>query len=310
MTQTAAPPVAAPIPVSTTRTDPRGLAAASVAFFIWGILPLYLRWIADVPVMQVMTQRLVWGCLFGIAWLALRGELPLMRDALASRSTRWWLCLTAILVSLNWLIYIWGVSVHRTVETSLGYFINPLLNVFLGVVILRERLNRIQWTAVGVAALGVAYLTWTAGHPPWIALALACTFGTYGLIRKLVKVDALAGFSSETLLLLPFGVAYLIWCEYAGVGAMGHMGHGTDLLLLLGGPITAIPLVLFAYGARRIPYSLVGVLQYIGPTFQFLIATLIFKEPFSGPRVIGFLLIWAALIIYGADGLWRSRKSN
>jgi chloramphenicol-sensitive protein RarD len=272
------------------------------------MLPLYLRMIADVPVMQVMTQRLVWGCLFGVAWLAFRSEVPLMKQALANRSTRWWLCLTAVLVSINWLTYIWGVSVHRTVETSLGYFINPLLNVFLGVVILRERLNPTQWTAVGIAALGVVYLTWSAGHPPWIALVLACTFGTYGLIRKIVKVDALAGFSSETLLLLPLGIAYLLWCEFHGTGAMGHMGHGIDLLLLLGGPITAIPLVLFAYGARRIPYSLVGVLQYIGPTFQFLIAVLIFKEPFSGPRVVGFVLIWTALVIYGADGFWRSRK--
>jgi chloramphenicol-sensitive protein RarD len=310
MNQPAASTVAAPLSTTTPRTDPRGLAAASVAFFIWGILPLYLRLIANVPVLQVMTQRLVWGCLFGVAWLALRGELPLMRHALANRSTRWWLCLTAVLVSLNWLIYIWGVSVHRTVETSLGYFINPLLNVFLGVVVLRERLNPIQWIAVGIAALGVVYLTWTAGHPPWIALALAVTFGTYGLIRKIVRVDALAGFSSETLLLLPLGVGYLIWCEYQGIGAMGHLGHATDLLLLLGGPITAVPLVLFAYGARRIPYSLVGVLQYIGPTMQFLIAVLIFKEPFTGPRVIGFLLIWTALIIYGADGLLRSRRNS
>jgi chloramphenicol-sensitive protein RarD len=299
----------ASLPATSQRTDARGLAAAAIAFSIWGMLPLYLRMIADVPVMQVMTQRLVWGCLFGVAWLALRGEVPLMKQALANRSTRWWLCLTAILVSINWLTYIWGVSVHRTVETSLGYFINPLLNVFLGVVVLRERLNPTQWTAVGIAALGVIYLTWSAGHPPWIALVLACTFGSYGLIRKIVKVDALAGFSSETLLLLPFGIAYLVWCELHGTGAMGHMSHGIDLLLLLGGPITAVPLVLFAYGARRIPYSLVGVLQYIGPTLQFLIAVLIFKEPFAGPRVVGFVLIWTALVIYGADGLWRSRKS-
>lgn len=284
------------------------MLAAISAFLIWGLLPLYLKQVADVPVLQVTAHRLVWGCIVALVWLAIRRELSGVRDALGTPGVRWRLFASAALISINWTTYIFGIATNRVVETSLGYFINPLLNVVLGVVVLSERLNPVQWTAVGIAAGGVAYLTWSAGHPPWIALALAFSFGMYGLVRKVVKVDALAGFASETLLLLPIGVGYLIWCEIAGQAALGHRSLGTDALLVLGGPLTAIPLVLFAFGARRIPYSTVGLLQYIGPTIQLLIAVLVFREPFSGPRVIGFSLIWTALAIYAADGVWRARR--
>ncbi|MFO7304456.1 MAG: EamA family transporter RarD [Gammaproteobacteria bacterium] len=288
--------------------DLRGLAATASAFLIWGLLPLYMKALERVPVLQVPAQRLVWGCLFAFAWLALRSGLAEVRAALRNPNVRWRLLASAALISANWTIYIYGIVSERVVETSLGYFINPLINVVLGVVVLRERLNPIQWTAVAIAAVGVTYLTWTAGHLPWIALGLALTFGFYGLVRKVVQVDALAGFASETLLLFPIGLAYLIWCEIAGVGAMGHQGLTLDLLLVLGGPLTAIPLVLFAYGARRIPYSTVGLLQYLAPTLQLLVAVFIFHEPFAGPRLIGFALIWTALAIYALDGLWRARK--
>lgn len=296
-----------PLRTADTRIDARGLLAAIGAFLIWGLLPLYLKQVADVPVLQVTAHRLVWGCIFALIWLAIRGELSGVREALGTPGVRWRLFASAALISINWTTYIFGIATNRVVETSLGYFINPLLNVVLGVVVLSERLNPVQWTAVGIAAGGVAYLTWSAGHPPWIALALAFSFGMYGLVRKVVKVDALAGFASETLLLLPIGVGYLIWCEIAGLAALGHRGLGTDVLLILGGPFTAIPLVLFAFGARRIPYSTIGLLQYIGPTIQLLIAVWVFREPFSGPRVIGFSLIWTALAIYAADGVWRAR---
>jgi chloramphenicol-sensitive protein RarD len=155
----------------------------------------------------------------------------------------------------------------------------------------------------------VSYLAWTAGHPPWISLTLAFSFGLYGLVRKLVQVDALAGFAAETLLVLPLGIGYLIWCEIAGIGVATQAGVGTNLMLMLGGPITAIPLVLFSFGARRIPYSTIGLLQYIAPTMQFLLAILLFNEPFGGPRAVGFALIWTALAIYAVDGVWRSRKA-
>lgn len=297
----------APSPLSN-RINGRGLAAAATAFFIWGLLPLYLKFLQAVPVLQVTAHRLVWGCAFAFVWLALRRELAHIWAALGDARTRWRLCLSAALISINWITYVYGIANERVVETSLGYFINPLVNVLLGVVVLSERLNRTQWTAVAIAAAGVSYLTWSAGHPPWIALTLAFSFGLYGLVRKVVKVDALAGFASETLLLFPLGIGYLLWCELAGVGSMGHDGMSIDMLLVLGGPLTAIPLVLFAFGARRIPYSTVGLLQYIGPTIQLVLAIFVFHEPFTQERAIGFSLIWAALAIYAIDGVWRSRK--
>jgi chloramphenicol-sensitive protein RarD len=296
-----------PAPV-TTRTDPRGLAAAASAFLIWGMLPLYLKLLQDVSVLQITAHRLVWGCLFAFLWLQLRGELRQVAAALRDPGTRWRLCASAALISINWIAYVYGIASNRVVETSLGYFINPLFNVVLGVLILSERLNPVQWTAVAIAAAGVSWLTWSAGHPPWISITLALSFGLYGLVRKVIRVDALAGFATETLILVPIGIAYLVWCELAGNGVIISGGLSLHLLLMVGGPITAIPLVLFAFGARRIPYSTVGLLQYIGPTIQLLLAVLAFGEPFHGPRVLGFVLIWTALAIYAADGVWRTRN--
>jgi chloramphenicol-sensitive protein RarD len=298
----------APPPLSTDRIDARGLAAAATAFFLWGLMPLYLKFLHAVPVLQITAHRLVWGCVFAFAWLAWRGILSQVRAALFDWSTAWRLSLSALLISANWITYVYGVANDRVVEASLGYFINPLVNVVLGVLVLSERLNRAQWTAVAIAAAGVAYLTWSAGHVPWIALTLAFSFGFYGLVRKLVKVDALAGFASETLVLLPIGIGYLAWCEISGTGVLGHGSLELHGLLALGGPMTAIPLVLFAFGARRIPYSTVGLLQYIGPTIQLILGIFVFHEPFSHSRMIGFAMIWAALAIYAGDGLWRSRK--
>ena len=289
--------------------DTTGLLAAATAFVIWGLLPLYLKQLQSVPVLQVTAHRLVWGCIFALLWLALRRDLHLVARALADPQTRWRLCASATLISINWITYVWGIANNHVVETSLGYFINPLVNVMLGVVVLSERLNLAQWLAVSLAAAGVSYLTWSAGHLPWIAITLALSFGFYGLVRKMIRVDALAGFGAEAVLLLPLGLGYLLWCERSGTGVIGHAGVSTALLLALGGPLTAIPLVLFAVGARRIPYSTVGLLQYIGPTIQLMLGVLVYHEPFSGPRVTGFAMIWVALAVYGADGLWRSRKS-
>jgi chloramphenicol-sensitive protein RarD len=288
--------------------DRTGLLACVVAFGIWGVLPLYLKSLQAVPVLQITAHRLVWGCLLAVGWLAVRSELGLVRTALVTPSTRWRLFASATLISFNWITYVWGVANGHVVETSLGYFINPLVNVMLGVLVLSERLNPAQWISVALAAAGVSYLTWSTGHPPWISLTLAVTFSLYGLVRKTVAVDALAGFAAETLILLPLGLGYLIACELGGSGSMGHLGFGTDLLLVFGGPFTMAPLVLFAVGARRLPYSTVGLLQYIGPTLQLMLGVWVFHEPFGGPRLIGFAIIWSALAIYAADGLWRSRK--
>ena len=296
------------IPTTSSTLDGRGIVAASSAFVIWGVLPIYLKWLQSVPVLQVTAHRLVWGCLVALAWLGVRGELKNLWAALKDWRVLLRLFASASLITANWITYVWAVANDRVVDTSLGYFINPLLNVVLGVVLLSERLNRAQWSAVALAAIGVAYLTWSSGHPPWLSLALAFTFGLYGFVRKVIKVDALAGFGAETLLVLPVGIGYLIWCEMVGIGAFGHTSLTLNLLMIFGGPITAIPLVLFAFGARRIPYSTVGLLQYIGPTLQLLLGVFLYHEPFGGSRLIGFALIWSALAIYAIDGLWRSRK--
>lgn len=286
-----------------------GLAAAAGAFAIWGLFPLYLRALQVVPALQIVAHRVAWACVFVLAWMALRGELAGLRKVLTNRGLLLRLAAAAVLISINWLAYVWGVSSGRVVETSLGYFINPLVNVLLGVAVLSERLNRTQWVAVGLAAAGVIYLTIAAGHLPWIALTLAFSFGTYGLIRKTAQVDALPGLAIETALLAPLAGGYLLWCAVRGDGALGSQGGLTDALLVGSGVVTALPLFLFAYGARRLPYSLVGVLQYIGPSLQLACALLVFGEPFGHERAVGFALIWSALLVYAGDGLFRSRTA-
>jgi chloramphenicol-sensitive protein RarD len=289
------------------RLSSRGLLAGALAFTIWGLFPVYLHPLREVPATQVIAHRITWSCLFILLWMLGRGELGSLkaiftRPVLLSR-----LLLTALLISGNWLVYVWGVSHGHIVDTSLGYYINPLINVVLGIFVLHERLNPVQWLAVALAALGVAYLTFEAGHLPWIALTLACSFSLYGLLRKVISVEALPGLATETILLLPVAGAYLLWCEYAGSGAFGHLGSQVTALLIGSGLVTAVPLFLFAYSARLLPYSTVGVLQYIGPSLQLLCGVFIFHERFDGARAAGFVVIWAALAIYAVDGVWRAR---
>ena len=300
-------------PISPARDESayrQGFIAVTTAFLIWGVFPLYIKALHPVPPLQVAAQRLVWGCLFAMLCLALRAELHQMRTALLQPRTRWLLCASAAMISINWVCYVWSVANNRMLDASLGYFINPLVNVCLGVLVLSERLNRMQWLAVGIATSGVAYLAWSTGQPPWIALILAFSFGLYGLARKVANVESLTGFACETLLLWPLGAGYLIWCELHGTGAFVSTGPMKVALLILGGPLTAIPLVLFGFGALRIPYATVGLLQYIGPTMQLLLGVFLYHEPFGGARAVGFTLIWIALGIYAGDGLWRSRKLN
>jgi chloramphenicol-sensitive protein RarD len=286
----------------------KGFTATAVAFAVWGVFPLYFHPLHLVSPFQVIAHRVVWSCVFVLLWMALRGELPAVRTALADRSVVWRLAVTATLITFNWLIYVWAIMNGHVVEGSLGYFINPLVNVLLGVAVLSERLTRAQWTAIALAAGGVVYLTVEAGRPPWIALALAVSFGTYGLIRKVVKVEALPGLAIETMLLLPFAALYLAWCESAGTGALGHAGVPTTALLIGSGPLTAIALFLFAYGTRLLPYSTVGLLQYIAPTLQLACGIFAFHEEFTRTRAVGFALIWAALVIYAGEGVALSRR--
>jgi chloramphenicol-sensitive protein RarD len=291
-------------------TTSKGFTATAVAFAVWGVFPLYFHPLRLVSPFQVIAHRVVWSCVFVVLWMVLRGELSTVRAALADRSVVWRLAVTATLITVNWLIYVWAIMNGHVVEGSLGYFINPLVNVLLGVAVLSERLTRAQWTAIALATSGVGYLTIVAGRPPWIALILAVSFGTYGLIRKVVKVDALPGLAIETLLLVPFAALYLLWCESSGIGALGHAGLPTTALLIGSGPLTAIALFLFAYGTRLLPYSTVGLLQYIAPTLQLACGVFVFHEEFTRTRALGFMLIWAALVIYAGEGLALSRRQQ
>ena len=211
-----------------------------------------------------------------------------------------------MLLSSNWFIYIWAVNNGRIIDSSLGYFINPLVNVLLGFLLLRERLRPGQWAAVALAAAGVAWLTWQGGHLPWIGLLLAATFGTYGLLRKTAALGPLEGLSLETLLLFPLALAYLIVLTWNGHNTFLAAPASSRWLLVAAGPITAIPLLLFAAGARRIPLSVLGLLQYIGPSLQLLLGVWLYHEPFGGDRLIGFVMIWSALAVYSLEGLWRT----
>jgi chloramphenicol-sensitive protein RarD len=288
----------------------KGFISAAAAFAIWGIFPLYFHALQQVPALQVIAHRIVWSCLFVLGWMLFRGELASVRAALTNRSVVLRLAVTATLITANWLTYVYGVTHGRVVETSLGYFIGPLVNVLLGVVLLSEKLTRAQWTAVALATLGVGYLTFMTGGLPWIALTLALSFASYGLLRKVVKVEALPGLATETLLLVPFAVGYLLWCESAGVGALGHTEPVTETLLIVSGPLTAITLFCFAYGTRLLPYSTVGVLQYIAPSLQFVCGVFVLHEPFDHARAIGFAVIWSALVIYAAEGVRLSRRQQ
>ncbi|HEY8051290.1 MAG TPA: EamA family transporter RarD [Steroidobacteraceae bacterium] len=295
--------------VTPARLSSRGLAATTAAFVIWGLFPIYLHPLYEVSAIQVVAHRVTWSCLFILTWLVARGELGRLTATVTSPALLGRLTVTALLVSCNWLVYVWSVTHEHIVDTSLGYYINPLMNVVLGVFVLKERLNRAQWVAVALASAAVLYLAILAGRPPWIALTLAVSFSLYGLLRKVISVDALPGLATETLVLLPLALAYLVWCQASGTGALTNSGPAIAALLVGSGLVTAVPLFLFAYGARALPYSTVGVLQYIAPSLQLVCGVYLFHESFGATRAAGFALIWLALLIYAADGLWRTRRA-
>ena len=282
----------------------RGYMAAIGAFTMWGFFPLYLIGLAHVSAMQITAHRIAWSLVFVLAWLAVNGELPKLRDAMTRPAVLLRLAGSAFFICINWIGFAWAVNHDRVLDVSLAYYIGPLINVLLGVLVLSERLDRVQWTAVAFAAAGVTSLAVIAGHAPWLALMVGASFAFYGLIRKTVAVEALPGLAVEAVLLTPFAVAYLVWCHAAGIGAMGHTGAVADVLLLLSGVVTAVPLVLFAYGARRIPLSTMGVIQFIGPSLQLVCGLVVFGEPFPTARAMGFVLIWIGLLLYAFNG-WR-----
>lgn len=293
--------------------DRRGLWMAVGAFVLWGVMPLYWHLLKAVPALQIMAHRVVWSAVLVAGWLLFKYGRGWLRQTLAQPRVAWMLAISGVLIAFNWGLYIWAVNAGHVVETSLGYFINPLFNVMLGVLVLQERLNRMQWLSVAIASGGVLWLTLNYGSFPWIALALAASFGIYGLIRKLAAAPPVRGLGVESLYLVLPALALLLWVEARGQGGFLPLGSAPgwgwklDALLVLGGALTALPLIGFAEAVRRIPYAVVGLLQYIAPTLQLLCGVLLLGEDFSTDRAIGFTLIWIALAIYAGDGLRRAR---
>jgi chloramphenicol-sensitive protein RarD len=279
------------------------------AYAAWGLFPIYWKWLHDVPALQLLAHRIVWSFLLLTVVLLVLQQWPAFRAAAGhGRIIRIYL-IAGLLLSINWLTYVWAVNAGFIIETSLGYFINPLLNVLLGVFILHERLRRMQWIAVGLAAVGVTYLTLLYGSPPWIALTLAFSFGLYGLVKKTAPLGPLHGLMLETAILFVPMLCYLIFAEVSGQGAFLHTDTLSTLLIIGAGLVTVVPLLMFASAVRSIPLSLVGILQYIAPTLQFLIGVLIFGEAFMPTQFVGFGLVWLALIIFTAENFWTRRQA-
>lgn len=283
-----------------------GILSAALAFLCWGLFPLYFHALNEVPPTQILVHRVVWSLLFLMIVLTVRRQWAWVRPLMGQPRVIGSFAISSLLLSGNWLLYIWAVNNGHVIESSLGYFINPLVNVMLGYLVLKERLRRGQWAAIALAACGVAWLAWDAGRMPWIALVLAASFGLYGLMRKTAALGALEGLSFETMLLFPFAAAYVVWLTMNGENAfINTASDSTRWLLAAAGPITAIPLLLFAAGARKIPLSVLGLLQYIGPTIQFALGIFLFHEAFTSGKLLGFLMIWSALALYAAEGLWK-----
>ena len=275
---------------------------------MWGFFPIYFKALQDVSPLQIMLNRVVWSFVFLAGILLARREWPALRVELRSRRTLALYTLAGVLLATNWLVYIYGVNTGRVVETSLGYFINPLVSVALGVIFLRERLRPLQWVPIGLAAVGVAYLTLQVGTVPWIALALAFSFGFYGLLKKISPLGSLHGLSAETLAIFFPAAFYLMVVGFQGTGSLGSTPQ-TTFLLVLSGVVTVIPLLLFAQAALSVPLWAIGLLQYIAPTCQFLLGVFLYGESFDQTRLIGFSIIWSALILFSVESVYTSRRT-
>jgi len=287
-----------------------GVLYALAAFGTWGLVaPIHFKLIAAVPPLEVLAQRIMWATLFVLAIIMARGRLRELTGALAARQVVRALCVSALLVGVNWLVYIWAISTDQVVQASLGYFINPLVNVALGILFLRERLRPLQLVACAIAGVGVLVLTVAAGQLPWIALSLGITFGFYGLIRKKVKVEPLVGFCVESLLLFPASLAYLLYLAATGATVFLKGDYLLDLLLILTAVTTSAPLIWFAAAAQRLRLSTVGLMQYLAPSCLLALGVLLYGEPFTGVHAVAFACIWTALALYSADALRAARAA-
>lgn len=291
------------------RQQTRGIVYGLAAYFWWGLCPVYFKAVAHVASPEVLAHRIVWSLLLLLLLLVRRGELAATIRTI--REPRLLLALTAstLLVAANWFVFIWAIANDRVLEASLGYFINPLVNVALGMLLLRERLQKLQWLSLVLVTMGVVLLGLRTGGVPAVSLALAFSFGLYGLVRKVTVIGGVAGLAVETTILAPIALAALWWWHGQGTLSFGHLDRGTDLLLAASGLVTALPLVWFANAARRLRYTTVGFLHYTTPTLQFLLAVAVFGEPLGPGRLLSFVLIWCALGLFSVD-LWRRGVSG
>jgi chloramphenicol-sensitive protein RarD len=283
-------------------TQTKGAWYVALAYAFWGFFPIYWKALAGISAVQLICHRIVWSFLMLMFMIARSNDWSGMWQAMRSPRVARIYTVAALAIAFNWLIFVWAVSINQIVQISLGYFINPLLSVVLGTIVFHERLRRLQWVSVSLAAGGVLYLTVALQALPWIALSLAASFGTYGLMKKLAPLEPVPGLALETGILFVPAAVYLAVESYAGRGAFPHAGLLRNVLMLGAGPTTTLPLLMFAAGVRRIPLSLVGMLQYINPTMQISIGVLLYKEPFTQIQLIGFGLVWCALALFAAEG--------
>lgn len=282
-----------------------GFLYALGAFGLWGFLPIYWKLVANVPALETLAHRVVWSMLLLIIVLVVMGKTAWIRPTIRDKRKMWLTLLASIMLSINWGLFIYAINIGEILSASLGYYINPLLSVLIGVLFFREKLRFGQWLSIAVVASGVLWLTWSFGQLPWIGLVLAGSFGIYGALKKMAVLGAIEGLAIETAGVFLPALAYIIYLGMNGNGAFVSAGSFTSWALVGTGLATAIPLLLFAAAAQRIPLSMVGMMQYIAPTIQLLIGVWIYNEAFPTERLIGFIFIWAALVIFTAEGLWQ-----
>jgi chloramphenicol-sensitive protein RarD len=286
-----------------------GALAATSCYLFWGLVPIYWKQLAAIDALELIAHRHVWSVVFLVALVTAQGGLREIRAVFSSARSIAINLLGGTLLTINWLVYVWGVNTGHVIECSLGYFLVPLVNVAAGRFMLHEHLRRAQWLAIALAAIGVGILIFQLGRPPWIALSLAATWGGYSLMRKKTPLGAVTGLTVETLLLAPLAIGFLVWQHHLGVGALGRVDGWTHALIFSSGVITAVPLILFAFGARRVRLTTLGLLQYLAPTVQFAIGIWIYHEPFSRERLLSFGFIWTGLALYTVDNLLAQRRA-
>jgi chloramphenicol-sensitive protein RarD len=285
----------------------RGGLSAAGGFVVWGLVPLYWRQMQSVAAIELIAHRIVWSLAVLLGVIAWRGRFASLRPAFADGRTVGANLASGLLLAANWTIFVWAVNSGHILEASLGYFLTPLGNVAMGRFLLHERLRPLQTTAIGFAAAGVGLLLVGVGHPPWIALSIAVTWSGYAYMKKRTGLDSIASLTAETLLLFPAATALLLWRQHTGTGALGRVDAWQQVLVLSAGIVTAIPLLLFGYGAQRLRLATLGLLQYIVPTVQFVIGLLVYREPFDSAHLSAYALIWCGLILYSGDTFWSQR---